>query len=147
MASLEVIALDTATPQLRAPGPNDDYRFPRPVNFEKGYIPRVRSEATFASPLVWNSNNFDVYEIRALANNITFPADAGSPINGQKILFRIKDDGVQRTLNWTTGSARAFREVGVLLPTATTAGKLLYVGAIYNSTDARWDVIAAGQEL
>lgn len=147
MASLEVIALDTATPQLRAPGANDDYRFPRPVNFEKGYIPRIRSELTFASPLVWNSNSFDIYEIRALSNNINFPVDAGTPINGQKILFRIRDDGVSRTLTWASGAARAFREVGVLLPGSTTAGKLIYVGAIYNSTDARWDVIAAGQEF
>ena len=147
MASLEVIALDTSVPQLRAPGANDDYRFPRPVNFEKGYIPRVRSENTFASPLVWNSNSFDVYEIKALSNNLSFPADAGTPVNGQKILFRIRDDGTQRTLNWSTGSAQAFREVGVLLPTTTVAGKLLYIGAMYNSTDSRWDVIAAGQEL
>lgn len=31
MAALEVIALDTATPQLRAPGTGDTYSMPRPV--------------------------------------------------------------------------------------------------------------------
>jgi hypothetical protein len=63
------------------------------------------------------------------------------------MLFRIKDSGVSRNLTWTTGTAKSFREIGVLLPLTTTAGKVVYVGAIYNSTDARWDAIAVGQEL
>ena len=36
MAALEVIALDTATPQLRAPGASDTYTFPRAVEMPLG---------------------------------------------------------------------------------------------------------------
>jgi hypothetical protein len=147
MASFEVVALDPVTPQLRAPGASDDYKFPRPATFEKGVISRIASGATATSPLGWNSDSYDVYELTALAGNLTISADAGTPINGQKILFRIKDSGVTRNLTWTTGTTKAFREIGVILPTATAANKIVYVGAIYNSTDARWDVIAVGQEL
>jgi hypothetical protein len=147
MASLEVVALDPVTPQLRAPGASDDYKFPRPATFEKGVLSRIASAATIASPLAWNSDSYDVYELTALAGNLTINADAGTPVNGQKILFRIKDSGTTRTLTWTTGTTKAFRAVGVILPAATVANKIVYVGALYNSTDSRWDVIAVGQEL
>ena len=147
MADLEVVALDVATPQLRAAGASDTYTFPRPARFQRGTLPRVSSATTIASPLAWNSDNFDVYEATAQAGSLTISADAGTPTNGQKILFRIKDSGVARVLTWTTGASKSFREVGVLLPLTTTASKVVYVGAIYNSTDARWDVIAVGQEF
>lgn len=147
MASFEVIALDPTTPQLRAPGASDDYTFPRPATFAKGVLARIASSASVTSPLAWNSDLYDVYDITALAGNLTINADAGTPVNGQRILFRIKDSGVIRNLTWTTGTTKAFREIGVLLPTATAASKVVYVGAFYNSNDARWDVIAVGQEL
>jgi len=147
MASFEVIALDPTTPQLRAPGAGDSYKFPRPATFEKGVQPRIASAATASSPLSWDSDQYDIYDLTALAGNLTINADAGTPINGQKILFRIKDSGSTRTLTWTTGTSKSFREIGTLLPTATTANKVVYVGGIYNSTDSRWDVIAVGQEL
>jgi hypothetical protein len=147
MAALEVIALDPTIPQLRAPGSGDTYKFPRPVSFDSGTLPRVAFATTVTSPLSWDSNTYDVYDITALATALTFGADTGTPVNGQKMLFRIKDNGVNRALTWTTGSAKAFREIGVLLPAATVANKVVYVGCIYNATDSRWDVIAVGQEL
>jgi hypothetical protein len=147
MPDLEVVALDIATPQLRAAGAADTYTFPRPARFQKGTIPRVSSTNAVVSPLAWNSDNFDVYEIIAQNAALTINADSGSPLNGQKILFRIKDNGTARVLTWTTGASKAFREMGVVLPTTTVQNKILYVGAIYNSTDARWDAIAVGQEI
>ncbi len=36
MAAFEVLALDTATPQIRAPGASDTYTFPRAVAFPLG---------------------------------------------------------------------------------------------------------------
>ena len=147
MASFEVIALDPTTPQLRAPGASDDYKFPRPATFEKGVLPRIASAATTSSPLSWNSDSYDIYELTALAGNLTINADSGTPVNGQKMLFRIKDSGSARTLTWTTGTTKAFREIGVVLPNTTFVNKVVYVGCVYNSTDARWDAIAVGQEL
>ncbi len=62
------------------------------------------------------------------------------------IIFRIKDNGISRSLTFTTGLVNSFRAVGVVLPTATAANKVLYVGAIYNANESRWDVVAVAQE-
>lgn len=147
MPALEVVALDTATPQLRAAGAADTYAFPRPAQFTLGTIPRVSSVNSATSPLVWNSNNFDVYELIAQAAALTINADLGTPQNGQQVLFRIKDNGTARALTWTTGVSKGFREMGVTLPTTTVQSKTVYIGAIYNANDARWDAIAVGQEI
>lgn len=110
------------------------------------FVVRPSTNITVTSPLVWNSNNYDTYTYSALANNLTINADSGSPINGQKMLFRIKDNGSSRNLTWTTGTTNSFREVGIALPTTTTVSKVTYVGCVYNSTDSRWDVIATTTE-
>ena len=67
------------------------------------------------------------------------------------MMFRIKDNGVARSLAFVLGSAKAFNAVGVSLPTTTAnlsgvAGKWLYIGCIYNAINSRWDVIAVTQE-
>jgi hypothetical protein len=107
---------------------------------------RVSSTASISSPLAWNSDNYDQYAATAQANALTISADAGTPTDGQRIIFRFKDDGTARALTWTTGSSKSFRAVGVTLPTTTVINKVLYVGCIYNVADDRWDALAVGQE-
>ena len=109
------------------------------------YVPRVNT-ATSTATLSWNSNSYEQYQLTAMAADTTINADSGTPSNAQKIMFRFKDNGTARTLTWTTGSSKAFRAIGVTLPTTTTINKTTYVGAIYNSADDRWDVIATAQE-
>jgi len=117
------------------------------VNITTSIKPKVNSTTSVASPLAWNSTSYDEYALTALANALTINADANTaPADGQRMMFRFKDNGTAQTLTWTTGSARAFRVVGVTLPTTTVASKLLYVGCIYNAADSRWDAIAVGQE-
>jgi hypothetical protein len=117
------------------------------VTISTSIKPKVNSAASVTSPLAWNSTSYDEYAITALANALTISADANTaPADGQRMMFRFKDNGTAQTLTWTTGSARAFRVVGVTLPTTTVASKLLYVGCIYNAADSRWDAIAVGQE-
>lgn len=108
--------------------------------------PRVNSAANYTSPLAWNSDNFDEYAATALANALTISADAGTPVDGQKIMFRFLDNGTPQTLTWTTGSSKSFRAVGITLPTSTVANKVMYVGCIYNSNADRWDAVAVGTE-
>lgn len=86
------------------------------------------------------------YNLTAQAATLTLASPTGSPFDGQSLMIRIKDNGTIRTINWTTGSAGSYRAVGVTLPTATVAGKVLYVGAKWNAADSRWDVLAIGQE-
>ena len=103
--------------------------------------PRVSSAAS-ASSLTPTIANFDQYVYTALATNLTINAPTGTPVVGNKLMFTIKDDGTSRTLTWDA----AFAPVGVTLPTATTVGKWTYVGAIYNASATRWDVIAVTTE-
>lgn len=84
----------------------------------------------------------DQYNITALAVNATFAAPSGSPVNGRKLLIRIRDNGTARTLGWNA----IYRVVGVTLPTTTVVNKTIYVGVTYNSTDVKWDVVAIAQE-
>jgi hypothetical protein len=108
--------------------------------------PRLSSTASVTTPLSWNSDSFDEYAITAQAADLTISADAGTPVDGQKIIFRIKDNGTARALTWTTGTSKSFRVVGSILPTSTTISKITYVGCIYNAADARWDAVAVVTE-
>lgn len=102
--------------------------------------PRVSSAASGnISPSIATA---DIYIRTGLTGNITINAPTGSPVQGDKLIFRIKDNGTSRTLTWNA----IYRAIGVTLPTSTTVSKTLYVGAIYNSTDTKWDIIAISQE-
>lgn len=104
-------------------------------------VPRSTVSTTTAT-LAWNSTNNDFYAFTALAVDLTINADAGAPSEGQKALFRIKDDGSARALTWTQGTSKSFRPIGVILPTTTTATKVTYVGCVFNQVDDRWDALA-----
>lgn len=68
-------------------------------------------------------------------------ANPTNPTDGQKIIFRLKQDGVgSHTVTWDTN----FRfSTDIPLPTlTTTAAKTDYIGFIYNATDAKWDCLA-----
>jgi hypothetical protein len=101
---------------------------------------------SITSPLT-PSNAFDEYCATAQAGDLTINAPTGTPANGDKLLFRIKSNGVAtRTITLTTGSNGAFRAVGTTIPVDIAASKTCYIGCIYNAEDQRWDVIAIGTE-
>lgn len=99
--------------------------------------PRVNSVAT-ASTLTPSIADYDQYVITALASSLSILAPTGSPQNGDKLIFRILDNGTPRALTWNS----AYREISTLLPAVTIANKVIYVGCIYNSNSSYWDVIA-----
>lgn len=97
------------------------------------------------STITPTSNTTNQYTVTALAVPATIATPTGTPIDGQKLTLRFKDNGTAQALTWTT-SAGGYRAIGVTLPTTTVASKVLYVGCIYNSQDSFWDVIATGQQ-
>jgi hypothetical protein len=112
------------------------------------YTFNVNTATTFDATLSWDSNTYDMYIATAQNANVTINADSGSPTNGKKIMFRIKDNGTAINITWSNGVSKGFRNVaGSTLPFTTVANKTLYVGAIYNSDDQRWDIVATSQEL
>jgi hypothetical protein len=104
--------------------------------------PRVNIQTT-ASSVAVNIALYDEYVFTALASTLTISASiAGTPLTGDKMIFRFKDNGTAQTLTWTTSGAGSFRAVGINLPTTTVANKVTYVGCIYNTTEAFWDAVA-----
>jgi hypothetical protein len=114
---------------------------------------RVNAQTTTTSPWAWNSDSYDQQSFSALANALTINADAGTPTDGQKTVFRFEDNGTGRVLTFTGGVSKGFRPVGVTLTVSgsnftytTVASKTVYIGCIYNALDSRWDVVAVAQE-
>jgi len=99
--------------------------------------PRVTSAAS-ASSLTPDISASDVYAYTALAAGLTINAPNGTPLDGDKLIFRLLDNGTSRALTWNA----TYTVIGVTLPTATTISKTTYVGCIYNANNTRWDVIA-----
>jgi hypothetical protein len=99
--------------------------------------PRVTSAAS-ASSLTPDISASDVYAFTALATGLTINAPTGTPLDGDKLIFRLLDNGTSRSLTWNG----TYTVIGVTLPTATTISKTTYVGCIYNANNTRWDVIA-----
>ena len=96
-----------------------------------------------ASTVTPDVSAFDVYAFTALAATLTINAPIGTPVDGDRLLFRILDNGTTRTLTWNA----TYTPIGVALPIQTTVSKTTYVGCIYNTNNTRWDVIAVSTQL
>jgi hypothetical protein len=103
----------------------------------KFVTPRVTSITSSLTPTP-NADTTDMYIVTALAGDPTFGAPTGTPVQGQKLTIRIKDNATGRTVSWNG----IYRAIGTTLPASTTASKTVYVGFIYNSTDTKWDCVA-----
>jgi hypothetical protein len=99
--------------------------------------PRVSSTASTAS-ITPDIASFDQYAVTAQAAGLAINAPTGTPVDGNKLVFRLLDNGTPRALTWDG----TFTAIGVTIPTTTTANKTTYVGCIYNANNTRWDVIA-----
>jgi hypothetical protein len=115
------------------------------ANTITGQIIARTTVITNASSITINSDTTDFYEVTALAVALTINIPSGTPADGQKLLIKLKDSGSAQTLTCNV-AAGGFRVIGTTLPTTTTAGKTIYVGSIYNSTDGYWDVVAVATQ-
>lgn len=106
--------------------------------------PRVVSAASYTTDTgtSLDVSTCDDFIITAQAGALLFNSPSGTPVQGEKLVIRIKDNGTARALTWNA----VFRAVGVALPTTTVLSKTLYLGFKYNSTDTKWDLIASTQE-
>lgn len=101
---------------------------------------RVASFAT-ATSITINSDTTDmaIMTNTQAAGAFTINAPTGTPLDGQKLMFRLKSTNVQ-TFSWNaifTGST------DLALPTASSGATLTdYFGFIYNSSAAKWQVVA-----
>jgi len=88
--------------------------------------------------------NADTTDIATQANtqaagSLTVNAPTGTPINGQKFILRLNSTNIQ-TFSFNA-VFQGSTDIG--LPTASSGGGLYdYIGFIYNSTSAKWQMIA-----
>jgi hypothetical protein len=77
-----------------------------------------------------------------IAGNRTLGAPSNAT-DGQSAIWEVTASGADRTLSLTTGSSGAFifgSDITALTP--VLSGKTDFIGAVYNSTAARWRVVA-----
>jgi len=97
--------------------------------------PNVQTTASAATVTPTSTN--DIVTITAQAAALLLGNPTGVWVEGQPLIIRIKDNGTARAISFDTN----YRAIGITLPTTTVISKTIYLGIIYNSTDAKWDVI------
>lgn len=101
---------------------------------------RINFTASSATPAI-NVDTTDQFNITALAAAITSMTSglSGTPLDGQKLMIRIKDNGTARAITW--GASFASTGIATLLAT-TVVNKTHYVGLIYSLVTSTWDCVA-----
>jgi hypothetical protein len=106
-------------------------------------IPRVTGTTSSATPTP-DADTTDLYSLTAQAAAAAFGNPTGTPVNGQALKIRIKDNGTARALTWGT----AYVAGGVALPSTTVLSKIMTIGFLYNSDNAlnKWQCVAVVTE-
>src|SRR6185295_2323619 len=106
--------------------------------------PRVTSVVTSGTPTP-DADTTDLYTLTAQAAAAAFGNPTGTPVNGQQLLVRIKDNGGARALTWGT----AYVAGGVALPATTVLSKILTLTFRYNTDNAlnKFQLLHSAQEV
>jgi hypothetical protein len=104
---------------------------------------RVTTITTSSTPTV-NTDATDALTITALATAITSMTSglSGTPVNFDKLIIRIKDNGSPQSITWGT----SFVSSQATLPTTTIASKVTTIGLMWNSVKSKWVCLAVDQE-
>lgn len=78
-------------------------------------------------------SSFDQYVRTGLSASVTISNPTGTPSEGNKLLFALHDNGTSRAVSFGN-------QYKGNLPTSTTPGQTLWIGAIYHGSN--WHVIA-----
>ena len=108
----------------------------------KTIVSPIDNTVASSATLTPNVDEYEQETITALSTALAINAPTGTPSNGMKLVLRITDDGTGRGLTWNA----IYQEIGVTLPTTTTANKTIYIGCIYNATATKWDVVAIKEQ-
>lgn len=109
--------------------------------------PRVASTTSSATPTP-NVDTTDIFELTAQAVTAAFGVPAGSPVDGQKFIVQIIDDGSARAITWSQATGGYTGTNDVLLPSTTIISKYLNVGFMYITANSlnKWLCIASVQQ-
>jgi hypothetical protein len=110
------------------------------VSASAGVIARVVVIAN-ATSVTMNADTTDIatQANTQVAGTLTIAAPTGTPLNGQKLIFRLQSTNIQ-TFSW---NAIFTSSTDLLLPTVSSgSSKYDYMGFIYNSTATKWQLVA-----
>ncbi|MDB5160496.1 MAG: hypothetical protein JWO99_759 [Candidatus Saccharibacteria bacterium] len=100
---------------------------------------RVATLTVSSNTYTPNSSTADLVRITSPTANFTIANDAGSPVDGQKLLMRILSGASLFTPTWSSG----YKSSGVAtLPTTLVASKTVTCGFVYDSTSVAWILMA-----
>lgn len=94
---------------------------------------------TAASPAPNGAAYSNKYTITAQASAAAFANPSGNPVDGNKLLIRIKDNGTARAITW--GSAY-MNSGGATMISTTSVNKTHLLGFIYDSAVSKWVCVA-----
>lgn len=97
---------------------------------------------TTATTFTHNCTSYQEGKITALASDLTVAAPTGTPVDGEKFILRMKDNGTNRTITWDS----IFVSHGGVLLVITTVSKWHTLGFIYNNTISKWCCVADSVE-
>lgn len=104
--------------------------------------PRTSTAASTAT-LTPDLAAYDQYNLTAQAVSLAVAAPNGTPVDGNRLMIRILDNGTTRAITWDV----TYTAIGSTLPTATAVSKMTYVGCVYNAANLRWDVVAVATQV
>ena len=104
----------------------------------RNFVAPVTTSVASTATLTVDADATDMAIITAQAATLAIAAPTGTPGEGLKLFFRIKDDGTTRTINLNA----IFRDFTGDFPTATTASKELYFACKYDAVATKWDILA-----
>jgi hypothetical protein len=101
---------------------------------------RFTTVASTTTSVTIDVSTTDMHITTAQAGALLYNNPTGTPTEGQKLIIRIKDDGIGvRALTYGT-QFRASSDLA--LPSTTILGKTLYMGFCWNATDSKFDLLA-----
>jgi hypothetical protein len=108
----------------------------------KAYVGTQTSTASSATPTPTGDKKRNELYITALAEAAEFAAPSGTPVNGNTLIIRVKDNGTARALTYNS----IYSGIVDDLPSTTTLSKVLYMGFVYNSASEKWEMLALAEE-
>lgn len=100
---------------------------------------KCRSYTSSSAPS-FNTDDYDELVISALGAATNLGTNkTGTPYDGQRFIYRIKDDGTSRAITWPGDHASLY----ATLPASTTAGKWHEIEVRYYAADSKFYCISA----
>lgn len=113
-----------------------------------GFVtPRSTATGSTLSPTP-NADTTDVYALTLQSGTAAFQATSGTPVEGQKLIIKIRGTGPTQNITWTGGTG-GYTAGGVALPTTTNSFKVITVGFIYDTSNSinRWMCVAVATQV